>query len=132
MPVYALVPAKAGAKLKSNESGPGVILFRKPTQDSPTDVVGTGATLEALVRSISGIPGIDRPVVDRTGLAGKYDFTLKLLYGFRVDKTGPTATGPDGESVFTAIEEQLGLRLEQQKLPVEMFVIDRFERPTEN
>jgi uncharacterized protein (TIGR03435 family) len=132
MPVYALVPAKPGSKLKSNESGPGGILFRRPTQESPTEVVGTGATVADLVRSISGIPGIDRPVVDRTGLAGKYDFTLTLLYGFRVDKTGPTATGPDGESVFTAIEEQLGLKLEQQRLPVEMFVVDRMEKPSAN
>lgn len=132
MPVYALVPAKSGSKLKANESGPGGILFRRPSQESPTEVVGTGATIEALVRSISGIPGIDRPVVDRTGLAAKYDFTLTLLYGFRVDKTGQTATGPDGESVFTAIEEQLGLKLEQQRLPVEILVVDRLERPSEN
>jgi uncharacterized protein (TIGR03435 family) len=132
MPVYALTPAKAGSKLKRNDGGPGTMLFRRPTQESPTEIVASGVPIDSLVRSLSGIPGIDRPIVNRTGLAGNYDFTLTLLYGFRVDKSGSAATGPSGESVFTAIEEQLGLKLEQQRLPVDVLVVDRLERPSQN
>lgn len=132
MPVYALVPGKSGSNLKENAEGMGGILFRNPAPDAPTEVTGLSATVDMLVRSLSGIPGIDRPIVNRTGLSGKYDFKLALLYKFLVDKSGRTATGPDGESVFTTIEEQLGLKLEPQRLPVEVLVIDSVERPSEN
>lgn len=132
MPVYALTVAKSGSKLKENAEGTGIVMFRNSKPDSPTEVTGSGAAVDALVRSLSGIPGIDRPIIDRTGLTGKYDFKLNLLYKFLVDKSGPQAMGPDGESVFTAIEEQLGLKLEPQRLPVEILVIDSIERPSEN
>jgi uncharacterized protein (TIGR03435 family) len=67
-----------------------------------------------------------RVVVDRTGLAGRYEFTLR----FTPPGTQPGADGaPD---FFTAIQEQLGLRLEATRAPVDTFVIDHIERPTEN
>jgi len=79
-----------------------------------------------------------RTVVDNTGLKGNYDFTLK----WTPDQSTPMlngATGPDstplpdsGPSIFTAIQEQLGLKLESQKGPVEMLVVDRVEKPSEN
>jgi len=62
-----------------------------------------------------------RKILDRTGLTGAYDLTLKW------DPTD--ATGP---SLFTAIQEQLGLKLESTKAPVEVLVIDHIERPSEN
>jgi len=67
-----------------------------------------------------------RVVVDQTGLAGRYEFTLRF--------TPPgTQPGPDGApDFFTAIQEQLGLRLEARRAPVDTFVIDHIERPTEN
>ena len=61
----------------------------------------------------------DNPVIDKTGLTGEYDFTLSWD-----DMNGP--------ALSTALQEQLGLRLQPQKVPVSLFVIDSAERPTEN
>lgn len=73
-------------------------------------------------------------MLDKTGLAGFYDFTLE----FAPDLSGlttPDGSAPpqfDGPTIFTALREQLGLKLESTKAPVEVFVIDRVEKPTEN
>jgi uncharacterized protein (TIGR03435 family) len=80
---------------------------------------------------------LDRPVVDRTGLPGRYDFTLNWTpdesqfagMGVRVPPPPPDAQAP---SLFTAMQEQLGLRLDSTRAQVEVFVIDRIERPSEN
>jgi bla regulator protein blaR1 len=78
--------------------------------------------------------------VDKTGLTGKYDFVLEWTpdpgadaraQGFGDGVTEP-APAPGGPSIFTALQEQLGLRLESQKGPVENIVIDRVEKPSEN
>ena len=81
---------------------------------------------------------LDRPVVDKTGLAGEFDFTLQWTpdetqfagMGIHVPPPVDNPNAPPG--LFTAIEEQLGLRLEPQRIPSEVLVIDRAERPTEN
>ncbi|HKT79544.1 MAG TPA: TIGR03435 family protein, partial [Vicinamibacterales bacterium] len=67
------------------------------------------------------------PAVDRTGLDGVFDFTLTS----REQSVSPTSatTLEDGPSVFTALQEQLGLKLEAQRAPVDVLVIDRVERP---
>ena len=65
---------------------------------------------------------VDRPVVNRTGLTGTLDFDLEWA-------PGPDA---DGVSVFTAVQEQLGLRLEPSTAPLDVVVIDSARRPTEN
>jgi uncharacterized protein (TIGR03435 family) len=74
-------------------------------------------------------------VVDRTGLTAHYDFKLE----WTPDPTsseprdfGSSASDPAGPTLFTAIQEQLGLRLEALKGPVEIFVIDHVEKPSEN
>ena len=71
-----------------------------------------------------------RPVVDRTGLTGVYDIQLELppLQPAAVDGGAPDP----GVSVFTVLQEQLGLRVEEGRGPVEVLVVDRIERPTEN
>jgi len=98
---------------------------------------GQGVQLDMLTRTLSSQLG--RPVIDRTGLKGNYDF--KLQWTPDPGQTGALpATGPDappppdpnGPSIFTAVQEQLGLRLESQKGPVEMLVIDKVEKPSEN
>jgi uncharacterized protein (TIGR03435 family) len=80
---------------------------------------------------------MDKPVVDKTGLIGEFDFTLKWTpdesqlngMGFRVPVPEGTTALP---GLFTAIQEQLGLKLEPQKVPSEVLVIDHVERPSEN
>jgi uncharacterized protein (TIGR03435 family) len=73
-----------------------------------------------LARILSGYT--DRPVVDRTGLEGSYGVTLDFALADRDDRP----------SIFTAVQEQLGLKLESGRAPIEMLVIDRIERPGTN
>jgi len=81
---------------------------------------------------------LDRPVVDQTGLPGRFDFTLTWTpdesqfggLGVKVPPPTDDASAPPG--LFTAIQEQLGLKLESTKAPVEVLVVDRAERPSEN
>lgn len=70
---------------------------------------------------------MDRPLVDQTGVTGRYDFKLTYSYGVVPETTADTAP-----TIFTAIKEQLGLKLEAVKAPVDAFVIDHIERPTPN
>jgi uncharacterized protein (TIGR03435 family) len=67
---------------------------------------------------------VDGPVVDKTNITSAIDFELRWTPDDKVDGEYP--------SVFTAVQEQLGLKLEPQRLPVEVLVIDHVERPTEN
>jgi uncharacterized protein (TIGR03435 family) len=70
---------------------------------------------------------MDRPVEDETGIAGRWDFALRWT---PQDAETTDANGPPG--VFTAIQEQLGLKLEAVKAPVDVIVIDKVERPSAN
>ena len=74
---------------------------------------------------------MERPVVDETGLAGTFDIDLQWTPGVDAPGAGnaPVESGP---SVFTALQEQLGLKLESARGPVEVLVIDSVERPTSN
>ena len=74
-------------------------------------------------------PQLERMVVDRTGLAGRFDIQLKWSPDLN-DR--PPETTSDPPSIFTAVQEQLGLKLESAKSPVELIVIDHAERPGEN
>ena len=79
-----------------------------------------------------------RPVIDKTGLTGLYDFALKFAPEtagtagpFRLPPgPPPTAIDPDAPNLYTAVQEQLGLKLESARGPVEVVVIDKFEKPT--
>jgi uncharacterized protein (TIGR03435 family) len=62
--------------------------------------------------------------MDRTGLSGGFDFDLSWAAEEAVDQNGP--------SIFTAVQEQLGLKLDSQKAPLEVLVVDRIEQPTAN
>ena len=72
----------------------------------------------------------ERPVRDATGLKGVYELKLEWTPGN--PGTEPKPEQPTAPSIFTAVQEQLGLKLETIKAPIEMLVIDRAERPTEN
>jgi uncharacterized protein (TIGR03435 family) len=88
---------------------------------------GTMAMLASLLRLSAG-----RVVVDKTGLAGSY--RVRMTYDQMSARRGPDVQIPDnaGPSVFVALPEQLGLKLESSKTMVDTLVIDRLERPTEN
>lgn len=122
MPAYALVIAKSGPKLRTPvETTRGNSQFGASTGEVNW-VNSPLADLKFLLANETG-----RPVVDHTGLSGRYDFRLKYTPAARA------ATGEsDGPSIFTALEDQLGLKLMPSKQPVEVLVIDSLEQPTDN
>jgi len=166
MPIYALIVArsdgKLGPQLKPSEvdcaalmaAGRGRGPLPPPGPPGPSGPGGPpppcgirigmgnmgvgGSPMSQVANSLSIFAG--RIVVDKTGLAGNYDFTLTwtpdqlpqrppgapepLVNGVPID--------PNGPSLFTAVQEQLGLKLDSQRGPVTVLVIDRAERPTEN
>ena len=93
---------------------------------------GNGVTVGKLAATLSR-SGLDRPVVDRTGLTGGFDLQLKWTADMPEGSPGSGATiDPTGASIFTALREQLGLKLESAKEPVEVLVIEHVEQPSEN
>jgi uncharacterized protein (TIGR03435 family) len=106
-------------------------------------MVTTDSTMQEIATMLTGQVG--RPVTDSTGLTGKYDYTLtfasETMGGgggaalVAASDSGPLLDpdGDNGPTIFSAIQEQLGLKLEQKKGTVDMFVIDHVEKmPTEN
>ena len=83
--------------------------------------------MDQLARQFSNSNGSDRPVLNKTGLTGEYDY--KLNWNADISATASDSAAP---SIFTALQEQLGLRLEAQKMPVDVLIIDRAEKPGEN
>ena len=145
VPVYALVVAKGGPKIKlaADQTSPDVNGPSKPgagpnhgaVRFGPGSMTGNAVNFPLLVRFLS--QRLDRPVIDRTGLSGRYDFVLQWTPSVgeaNVDPGGnPLPPGDTlGPSIFSAIQEQLGLRLESTKGPMEVLVIDSAEMPDEN
>ena len=87
-------------------------------------IEGNGWSVANLIKFLSQT--LDRPLIDKTNLTGLYDFKLQWS-----PELGP-ATSPDQPGLFTAIQEQLGLKLQSAKDPVEVLVIDSVQKPTEN
>jgi len=103
----------------------------------PGNMTGGGAGIAQLGNSLAAMVG--RPVFDKTDLAGTFDFTLtwtpdQIPPGFEKKGAamGLPKIDPNGPSIFTAIQEQLGLKLDSQKGPVDVLVIDRADHPVEN
>jgi uncharacterized protein (TIGR03435 family) len=152
--VYMLVIAKGGLKMQPAQpvgnvapsgpmgSGPGNV--SAPPSPPPPPGPGAGmfftarsATMDSLVHMLARTLG--NPVIDKTGLTGKYDLRLQFAPDDNVRASmPPPAMGgapppeTDGPSIFTALQEQLGLKLVAQKQPVDVIVIDHMERPTAN
>lgn len=140
-PIYNMVFARADRRLgpqlrgidvdcttfdrqKPRPDTPAVVAFDMPpcafkmsASGSVMVVLSGGRTLQSLADTVAGQAG--RPVFDRTGLTGHFAFKLEY-------------DGTDGASVFTAMQEQLGLKLEPARGPVEILAVDHIERPTEN
>jgi uncharacterized protein (TIGR03435 family) len=122
LPLYELVPAKSGPKIGSadeTDSGPAGI------QSSCGRMVGTRTTMANLAVYLSR--QLHRAVEDRSGLTDKYNFELEWTPDDR-----PCSAPTEGPSLFTALQENLGLRLESTKGPQEVLVIDSVTRPSEN
>jgi uncharacterized protein (TIGR03435 family) len=93
---------------------------------------GAGVTVAKLATTLSR-SGLDRPVIDKTGLPGGFDLHLTWAADVPEGAPGPgAAIDPAGPSIFTALKEQLGLKLESAKEPIEILVIDHVEQPSEN
>ena len=120
VPAYALVVAKGGLKVKPVEADGG---WNETTNKGK--LTATKMSMDRLGDWLGR--RLDRPVVDKTNLKGVFSFELEY---------SPEQNPPPDDfrpSIFTALQEQLGLRLQSQRLPVDIVVVDRVERvPTEN
>ena len=140
-PTYDLVVAKKGPKMQLAKGDPPSAEEQKMWGDRPIpplyqrrdsrggfDFVARGCSMNDLAETLAGQFG--RPVVDKTGLKGKYDFTLHYhdarLSDRSADDRDPTPP------LDMAIQDQLGLKLEPAKGPIKLLVIDRIEKPSEN
>jgi bla regulator protein BlaR1 len=135
MPIYELVVAKGGPKLTpaaaDDGKGPRGMRIR------PGAFEGMGATLPMLAQTLSD--ATSRKVIDKTSITGNYDFKLdwtpepgQMAPPPGVENETLPPPDPSGPSIFTAVQEQLGLRLESTKGSVEVLVIDRVEKPSAN
>lgn len=132
LPIYAIVVSSGGPKLARNDTNPNGLpsLLFKGLGVLPA----VNASMDDFARAMQTAV-LDRPVVNRTGLPGRYDFTLRWTpddsqfrsFGVRI----PPSTDPNAPpGLFTAIQEQLGLRLESTNGPADVYVIERAERPS--
>lgn len=155
LPIYALARSRSGAfgpaLQRSNHAclagrvsvGPpaGAVPPAEPPlcgmRVLPGTIVAGGVSLAQLANTLSGL--VNRVVVDRTGVADNFEFTLRwtpeqIPAGFdkKAAAMGLPPIDADGPSLFTAMREQLGLKVDAQKGPVDILIVDRAERPHEN
>jgi uncharacterized protein (TIGR03435 family) len=123
-PVYFLVVAKSGAKLKPGDE--------ESTEPARVHVEGRNyelsmpqAKMQEFVQMLDNSGFMDRPAVDKTALEGRYKIELTYTPGFRADD-------PQNVDIFVALQRQLGLKLEQGKAPMQITVVDHAEKPAEN
>lgn len=149
-PVYLLTVARGGPKLHPFTEGsctPYSTLPRPPIEPgqkncermingiSPS-VEAQGATLDEFCKTLRMV--VDRPVIDKTGIAGRFDIRVEFsregtaMGGIRDGVPVPASDSIGPPEIFTALQQQLGLKLERAKGPVSMLVIDHIERPTKN
>lgn len=134
LPVFALTVAKGGLRIKEGDGGES-----SAYPDGKGGIAFKNYPIAALAGLLSNLPGVGRPVLDRTGLDGKYTFSANLT------DTAPGASigdikrslgadaDPVSSPVISNLQQQLGLKLEAVKAPIEMIVIDRVEKtPTED
>jgi uncharacterized protein (TIGR03435 family) len=119
--VYSLVAANDGARLVTH-TGPGEYAMKVERAGPRVVLRSTRGNMQRLIEILSGFTG--NVVSNDTGLGGEYDFTLEWVQDASATDSGPT--------LFTAVREQLGLRLVSAERPTPVIVIDRIERPSEN
>jgi uncharacterized protein (TIGR03435 family) len=131
LPIFALVVAGGGPKLKASVDDPNA--------PRPRGTLWSGGlkkyefnrwTMAAFARTLE--LDVDRPVIDMTGLDGTYDIRLEFASASPI-ALAPGAPDPQAPELFTALTEQLGLRLESRRGPVDVLVVDSaLRQPTEN
>lgn len=137
LPIYSLVVAKSGSKLKESAGEQG----RQMQRMGRGEVTLEGANMATLVTVLAQQLG--RNAIDNTGLKGRYDIKLEWTPddsamrgpGEGMERPPSETTAPpdnSGPSLFTALQEQLGLKLESSKGPVEILIIDHLEKASEN
>jgi len=143
LPIYALVLDRAdgrlGPKLRPASTG-CTPLGGNPSagapwcgfNNGPSRLSGLSVTMDLLAGVLAQQPDVGRIVRNRTGLAGAFDADAEFARLVPGNPATTTAGVPDGPSLFTALREQLGVRLESERGPVDVVVIDRVEKPTEN
>jgi uncharacterized protein (TIGR03435 family) len=127
--VYGLGVAKGGPRLAENENG-AELEIRKVAGGKMSY---RNMPMDLFANVLSG--DVEDTVLDQTGLKGSYDFTLEHTperVGRGVLEGREPAPNPNGPSLSTALQEQLGLKLESRKSPVEFLIIERIEKPPEN
>jgi len=150
IPIYVLIIDKNGSKLKAVDASPSPVSGQSaeaaatppriaPGERVPADfrppagrvwggsgaLIGSAVPIAQLIERLS--VRLSRPVVDRTGLTGLFDFRLE----FADETAGPVgAADASGPSLFTALQEQLGLHLDATRGPMPVHVVDRIQRPT--
>jgi uncharacterized protein (TIGR03435 family) len=123
LPGYALTLAKGGIQAKVSD--PGTRFSGSSTRNTMTV---TGCTMSTLAIRLSAV--LRRPVVDMTEDPRSFDFSLRWMQDEM--QSGESAASADGPSLFTALQEQAGVRVESRKVPVDVLVVDRAEMPSEN
>ena len=126
MPVFALTATKGSSRLSANTSDPNGWLQQTTREDNgrhSEELKNASMAELAIILQYY----VDRPVLDQTGLKGRYDFNLQ----WTPDDAQTTAPDPP-PGLFTAIQDQIGLKLERVKAPADVLVIDKIARPGEN
>jgi uncharacterized protein (TIGR03435 family) len=128
LPVFELVVARSGLKISQSPPGNGA---DSGINIHPAALTAHEVTMTQLAGALTGI--LHRSVIDKTGLAGNYDVDLKWTSdnASHSPETNPD-TGDSAPTIFTALEEQLGLKLQSSKGPVDTLVVDHVEMPSEN
>jgi uncharacterized protein (TIGR03435 family) len=128
MPIYALAVARNGPKLIASKDDSSEVSMR----NGRGEMTGVNATMAMFALALSR--PLQRKVVDETGIKGAYSFKLQFVPEQNPARPGEDGAAPElnGSSVFTALQEQLGLTLKATKGPVEVLVIDHAEKPTPN
>jgi uncharacterized protein (TIGR03435 family) len=156
LPVYHLAVARERPKMKLSEDQTPPVLPSQPIPFNPSvapprglaQVRSASAPESGLILRGRAIPvsklanllpvWVGRPVIDQTHLGGLFDIQLQFtpslseVSGATPPTAQPAVAGPSGTSIFTALQEQLGLKLESAKAPLEVLVIDSVQKPSEN
>jgi uncharacterized protein (TIGR03435 family) len=134
LPVFALVVAKGGPKIKpgGEDSAP-----QSMSPDGQGGFIFKGWTMATFATWLTGLPAVGRPVIDQTGLEGPYSFDANLFNLSKDASIGDAKramyNGDASDTVFAALQSELGLKLVAQKAMIDVIVIDHAERvPTEN